>query len=50
MDTLLYFFARALVAMIQALPLRLVARIGRALAARWRFGSTRGIAASRCKI
>jgi KDO2-lipid IV(A) lauroyltransferase len=30
MDTLLYFFARTLIAVIQALPLRLVARIGRA--------------------
>jgi KDO2-lipid IV(A) lauroyltransferase len=30
MDTLPYFFARTLVAIIQALPLRLVARIGRA--------------------
>jgi KDO2-lipid IV(A) lauroyltransferase len=29
MDTLLYFFARTLVAFVQALPLRLVARIGR---------------------
>ena len=30
MDTLIYWFARALIAMIQALPLTLVARIGRA--------------------
>ncbi|MFM2082531.1 MAG: ADP-heptose--LPS heptosyltransferase 2 [Verrucomicrobiota bacterium] len=30
MDTLLYFFARALVALVQALPLRVVARLGRA--------------------
>jgi len=33
MDTLLYFFARALVGLIQALPLRLVARLGRAAGA-----------------
>jgi lauroyl/myristoyl acyltransferase len=33
METLLYFFARALVALIQALPLRVVARIGRAAGA-----------------
>jgi KDO2-lipid IV(A) lauroyltransferase len=33
MDTLLYFFARTLVAIIQALPLRLVAHIGRACGA-----------------
>jgi len=30
MDTLIYWFARALVAFIQALPLKLVARLGRA--------------------
>lgn len=33
MDSLLYFFARTLVTIIQALPLRLVARIGRACGA-----------------
>ncbi len=33
METALYFFARALVALIQALPLKLVARLGRAAGA-----------------
>ena len=33
METALYFFARALVALIQALPLKLVARLGRATGA-----------------
>lgn len=33
MDTLIYFFARAVVAVLQALPLVMVARLGRALGA-----------------
>lgn len=51
MDTLLYLIARALVAVIQALPLRIVARLGRAggglvywLDARHRRVATRNIA------
>ena len=49
MDTLIYWFARALIAVIQALPLNFVARSG-ARAAHWRIGSTRGTGAWRCKI
>ena len=46
MDTLIYWPARALVALIQALPLTLVARLAGRLAD-WPSGSTRGTGAWR---
>ena len=49
MDTLLYWFARALVAVIQALPLISSRALG-ARAAGWLSGSTRGTGAWHCKI
>ena len=48
METLLYYLARALVGLLQALPLTWVARLGRAAAAGWPTGWTRGTGGWRC--